>query len=52
MTTQDACSFYGQVSLYGSFGGVVLGEDESGNIAAALGDKNKGEVLRQMLHSH
>lgn len=42
MTTQDSCVFYNQVALYDNFGGVVLGEDESGRITEKLGDKNKG----------
>jgi hypothetical protein len=43
ITTQDACSFYNQVALYDSFGGVVMDAEEGNNIAKALGPNNKGE---------
>lgn len=43
ITTQDACSFYNQVSLYDNFGGVVMDECEGQNIAKALGSNGKGE---------
>jgi ribulose-5-phosphate 4-epimerase/fuculose-1-phosphate aldolase len=39
MITQDSCSFYNDIALYSSFNGVVLGEGEGQEIAAALGDK-------------
>jgi ribulose-5-phosphate 4-epimerase/fuculose-1-phosphate aldolase len=37
--TQDACAFYNDITLYNSFKGIVLGEQEGKEIAAALGDK-------------
>ncbi|OBT78966.1 hypothetical protein VF21_02824 [Pseudogymnoascus sp. 05NY08] len=37
--TQDACAFYNDHALYDSFKGVVLGEEEGQEIAAALGGK-------------
>ncbi|PWN49838.1 arad-like aldolase/epimerase [Violaceomyces palustris] len=46
MTTQDSCSFYGQVALYENFGGVVLAEEEGQNIANALGKNNKALILQ------
>jgi ribulose-5-phosphate 4-epimerase/fuculose-1-phosphate aldolase len=39
--TQDACVFYGEIGVYGNFGGVVLDMSESSRIAEALGPKNK-----------
>lgn len=41
-TTQDSCSFYNQIALYDSFGGVVMSAQEGDNIAKALGSQNKG----------
>lgn len=47
MLTQDACKFFGDAhSVYNSYGGVVLGSDEGDRIAAALGPKGKGCILR------
>ncbi|UZJ57296.1 hypothetical protein CBS101457_006616 [Exobasidium rhododendri] len=46
ITTQDSCSFYGQVAHYDSFGGVVVGADEGNNIARALGQTNKALILQ------
>uniref|UniRef100_A0A8H7NGU4 Class II aldolase/adducin N-terminal domain-containing protein n=1 Tax=Bionectria ochroleuca TaxID=29856 RepID=A0A8H7NGU4_BIOOC len=47
MLTQDACKFRGEAhSVYDSYGGVVLGSEEGDRIAAALGSKGKGCILR------
>ncbi|KAM0283720.1 hypothetical protein ACHAQH_002309 [Verticillium albo-atrum] len=47
MITQDACKFYGDAqAVYNSYGGVVLGADEGHRIAAALGPRGKGAILR------
>lgn len=47
MITQDACKFFGDAqAVYDNYGGVVLGEDEGRRIAAALGPRGKGAVLR------
>ena len=37
--TQDSLVYYEDIAVYQSFGGVVLAEEESLNIAKALGDK-------------
>jgi ribulose-5-phosphate 4-epimerase/fuculose-1-phosphate aldolase len=42
--SQDSCAFYNDLAFYGSFGGVVLGEDEGRDIAAGLG-KKKAAIL-------
>ncbi|KAK4047477.1 hypothetical protein OIV83_005389 [Microbotryomycetes sp. JL201] len=46
MLTQDACMFYDNLSVYNSFGGIVLAADEGANIAKALGPKNKCAILQ------
>lgn len=47
MLTQDACKFFGDAhAVYNSYGGVVLGSEEGDRIAAALGPKGKGCILR------
>lgn len=47
MLTQDACKFRGDAhSVYNSYGGVVLGSEEGDRIAAALGPRGKGCILR------
>ena len=47
MLTQDACKFHGPAqAVYNSYGGVVLGSEEGDRIAAALGLKGKGCILR------
>lgn len=46
ITTQDSCVFYDQVALYDNFGGVVLGEDESGRIVEKLGKNKKALILQ------
>ncbi|KAK7032428.1 hypothetical protein VNI00_013176 [Paramarasmius palmivorus] len=43
---QDACVFYENLSVYNSYGGIVLASDEGTNIAAALGPTNKTCILR------
>lgn len=35
--TQDACAFFEDHTVYGDYGGVVLEQQEAGNIAGALG---------------
>jgi len=37
--TQDSCAFYDDIAVYDSFKGVVLGDEEGRDIAAALGNK-------------
>ncbi|KIW94073.1 uncharacterized protein Z519_05389 [Cladophialophora bantiana CBS 173.52] len=47
MLTQDACKFFGDAhAVYDNHGGVVLAEEEGERIAAALGTKAKGCILR------
>ena len=47
MLNQDVCYFYGDAqAVYDDFGGVVLDEAEGKRLAAALGPKGKGMVLR------
>ena len=46
ITTQDSCLFHNDISHYANFGGVVLAEEEGGNIARALGDKNHSIILQ------
>lgn len=46
MTTQDVCKFYNRHSVYESYGGVVLAEEEGELIADALGPTNMGVILR------
>jgi ribulose-5-phosphate 4-epimerase/fuculose-1-phosphate aldolase len=45
MYTQDAAAFWGDLGLYHHHGGVVLSEDESGQIVQALGGK-KAVILQ------
>ncbi|KAK2743671.1 hypothetical protein FQN57_004780 [Myotisia sp. PD_48] len=44
MINQDVCKFYKAHSVYASYGGVVLAEEEGAMIAEALGD-GKGAIL-------
>ncbi|KAK3065094.1 hypothetical protein LTS18_010801 [Coniosporium uncinatum] len=47
MLTQDACKFFGQAQgVYSDYGGVVLGFEEGKRIAAALGPRGKGCIMR------
>jgi ribulose-5-phosphate 4-epimerase/fuculose-1-phosphate aldolase len=50
MLNQDICYLYGDAqAVYDDFGGVVLGdqgEEEARRMAAALGEKGKGMILR------
>lgn len=39
MITQDSLTFYNDVALYDSFGGVVLADEESRKITEHLGNK-------------
>lgn len=43
---QDSCNFWGIQAVYESFGGVVLEDDESEKIAAAMGDKARVLILQ------
>ncbi|THV06191.1 arad-like aldolase/epimerase [Dendrothele bispora CBS 962.96] len=43
---QDGCVFHDNLSVYQSYGGVVLAAEEGNNIAAALGPKNKACILQ------
>ncbi|GJJ08672.1 hypothetical protein Clacol_002891 [Clathrus columnatus] len=44
--TQDACIFHNNLSVYKSFGGIVLAAEEGRRIAEALGPKNKAVLLQ------
>ncbi|RMZ68615.1 class II aldolase adducin domain containing [Pyrenophora seminiperda CCB06] len=47
MINQDVCYLYGEAqAVYEDFGGVVFTEEEGVRLAAALGPKGKGMVLR------
>jgi len=46
MITQDSCAFYDNLSVYKSFGGIVLAEEEGGRIAEAIGPTNKAVLLQ------
>ncbi|KAF2183737.1 arad-like aldolase/epimerase [Zopfia rhizophila CBS 207.26] len=47
MINQDVTYFYGDAqAVYNEFGGVVLEEEEGKRLAAALGPKGKGMILR------
>ncbi|KAK8213569.1 hypothetical protein M8818_002871 [Zalaria obscura] len=47
MLNQDVTYFYGDAqAVYGEFGGVVFSEAEGQRLAAALGPKGKGMILR------
>jgi ribulose-5-phosphate 4-epimerase/fuculose-1-phosphate aldolase len=47
MLNQDVCYFYGDAqAIYHEFGGVVFSKEEGERLAAALGPKGKGLVLR------
>ena len=47
MLNQDICYLYGEAqSVYTEFGGVVFSEEEGHRLAAALGPKGKGLILR------
>ncbi len=47
MLTQDACKFFGDAqAVYDAYGGVVLAADEGRRIAAALGARGRGCILR------
>lgn len=47
MINQDVCYFYGDAqAVYAEFGGVVFSEEEGKRLAAALGEKGKGMILR------
>lgn len=47
MINQDVCYFYGEAqAVYAEFGGVVFEEEEGKRLAAALGPRGKGLILR------
>jgi ribulose-5-phosphate 4-epimerase/fuculose-1-phosphate aldolase len=47
MINQDVTYFYGDAqAVYPEFGGVVLSEEEGTRLAASLGPKGKGLILR------
>ncbi|KAF2028880.1 arad-like aldolase/epimerase [Setomelanomma holmii] len=47
MINQDVTYFYGDAqAVYNEFGGVVFSEEEGARLAAALGSKGKGLILR------
>jgi len=47
MLNQDICYLYGDAqAVYRDFGGVVFSEEEGARLAAALGPKGKGMILR------
>jgi ribulose-5-phosphate 4-epimerase/fuculose-1-phosphate aldolase len=43
---QDGCLFHDNLSVYESYGGIVLAPEEGENIAAALGPKHKACILK------
>lgn len=43
---QDSCVFWGMQAVYESFGGVVLEDEESERVAAAMGDKARVLMLQ------
>jgi ribulose-5-phosphate 4-epimerase/fuculose-1-phosphate aldolase len=43
--TQDVCNFHSAHGVYANYGGIVFGDEEGRNIAAALGLTNKGLIL-------
>lgn len=43
---QDSCTLYGIQAVYESFGGVVLEDEESERVAAAMGDKARVIILQ------
>ena len=47
MLNQDVCYFYGEAqAVYHQFGGIVFSEEEGLRLAASLGPKGKGLILR------
>ncbi|PYH80011.1 class II aldolase/adducin domain protein [Aspergillus uvarum CBS 121591] len=46
MLTQDACNFYGRLSVYDDHGGIALAQDEGRQIAEALGKENLACILQ------
>ncbi|TKA77750.1 hypothetical protein B0A49_06726, partial [Cryomyces minteri] len=47
MLNQDVCYFHGEAqAVYPEFGGVVFSAEEGARLAAALGQKGKGLILR------
>ncbi|KAF9878830.1 class II aldolase adducin domain-containing protein [Colletotrichum karsti] len=46
MLNQDSCMFYNDLSVYPSFGGVVLAKEEGQRIADNLGPTNKNLILQ------
>ncbi|KAG2412377.1 hypothetical protein HFD88_009934 [Aspergillus terreus] len=46
MISQDACNFYGKLSVYDDHGGVALAQDEGRQIAAALGKDSIACILQ------
>ncbi|KAI9929198.1 hypothetical protein ASPWEDRAFT_36821 [Aspergillus wentii DTO 134E9] len=46
MLSQDACNFYGRLSIYDDHGGIALAQDEGAQIANALGEKNIACILQ------
>ncbi|KAI9373696.1 class II aldolase/adducin N-terminal [Aspergillus egyptiacus] len=46
MLTQDACNFYGRLSVYEEHGGVALAQDEGRRIAEALGKDSIACILQ------
>ncbi|KAL4906156.1 hypothetical protein BDW74DRAFT_139266 [Aspergillus multicolor] len=46
MLSQDACNFYGKISVYEEHGGIALAQEEGRAIAAALGKDNIACILQ------
>lgn len=46
MLSQDACNFYGKLSVYDSHGGIALAQEEGQQIAKALGEDNIACILQ------
>ncbi|RJE20112.1 hypothetical protein PHISCL_07542 [Aspergillus sclerotialis] len=46
MLSQDACNFYGKLSVYDNHGGIALAQEEGQQIAQALGKDNIACILQ------
>ena len=43
---QDACLFHDNLSVYSSYGGIVLSDQEGANIGEAIGPKNMCCIMK------
>lgn len=46
LTTTDSCYFHDDLSVYASYGGAAIAQEEGLHIAEALGPKNKSIILQ------